>query len=105
MIDHLFANWSNMQANKADPQVVKDLREWLQQPRQGGGAKAAEELRWLDRQTDLSSVRLSEKDGAKNDGEKRQREEKLEKDGNARGGSGAAMSGFAKLFSCAGKRK
>ena len=84
-----------MQANKATPEVMDDLRQWLENPKTSASAVvdgAKNDLNWLNRQKDLSSVTLGEKTLP----------ETTEK---GSGGSQKSGGGFAALFNCAGKRK
>jgi hypothetical protein len=98
--DHLFASWSQMQANKADQDVMRDLRQWLENPNVSAGAgmgQAKEDLAWLENSKDLSSVNL----GGKSEKPATRRPSTVG-GGGGRGSSG----GFASWFnSCAGKRK
>ena len=61
-LDHLFASWSGMQANKADQAVMRDLKEWLENPKTSAGAGitegSREDLAWVEKSKDLSSVNL-----------------------------------------------
>lgn len=103
--DHLSANWSQMQANKATPEVMKELRTCLENPKTSAGAGfegARDDLRWLNRQKDLSSIALGEKalPGAKEQGGSRRGSEK-----SGGGGGGGGVGGLVALFNCAGKRK
>ena len=51
-----------MQANKADQAVMRDLKEWLENPKTSAGAGitegSREDLAWLEKSKDLSSVNL-----------------------------------------------
>lgn len=95
MADNLFANWSHMQANKATPELMDELRQWLENPKSNAGAAvngAKDDLSWLNQQKDLSSVVLGEK-GTPDTKEK------------ASTASPKSGGGFAALFGCASKRK
>ena len=87
-----------MQANKATPQVMNDLRQWLDNPKTGPGAAAEgarDDLKWVNNTKDLSSISLkpqSEKDSSI-------KQEKISAD------TGGGKNGFAALFNCGGKRK
>ncbi|ETN40888.1 uncharacterized protein HMPREF1541_05168 [Cyphellophora europaea CBS 101466] len=97
--DHLFANWSQMQANKATPEVMADLRQWLENPKTSAGAAvdgAKDDLKWLKSQKDLSSVTLGEK-GGDSSTEKGENGPSVQKS--------SAGGALAALFNCAGKRK
>ena len=85
-----------MQANKATPEVMNDLRQWLENPKTGASAVldgAKDDLKWLNSSKDLSSVRLGESEQPPSPSK-----EKTE-------GGGQGKSAFAALFNCAGKRK
>jgi hypothetical protein len=87
-----------MQANKANKAVMRDLRQWLEDPNTSAGAGMGgtrADLAWLENSRDLSSVQLgnSEKVPESRDG-----------GGGERAGKGGG-GGFASLFNCAGKRK
>ncbi|KPI42328.1 uncharacterized protein AB675_9848 [Cyphellophora attinorum] len=99
--DHLFANWSQMQANKADPQTMKDLREWLESPKAGSGGR--EDLDWLNRQKDLSTVRLGAADQSVNAASKEKAS--AANDAESAPSKKSSGGGFAGLFNCAGRRK
>lgn len=88
-----------MQANKATPEVMNDLRQWLENPKTSASAGfdgAKDDLKWLNRQKDLSSIALGEKE--------KPLPETKEINGSASQKSGGG-GGFAALFNCAGKRK
>lgn len=97
-----------MQANKATPEVKRELEIWLQSPKLGSGKisqAVLDELDWLRTSKDLSSVSI--------DPEKRplraRSSESFSKgstapkngNGNSNGGGG----GFLAFFGCASKRK
>lgn len=98
-----------MQANKATPEVKRELEIWLQNPKLGSGKisqSAIDDLDWLSNSKDLSSVSI--------DPEKRplraRSSESFSKgsaaaaSGNG-GGSGGGGGGFLAFFGCASKRK
>lgn len=90
-----------MQANKATPEVMKDLRQWLEAPKTSAAASvdgAKDDLKWLNRQKDLSVVNLGEKV------EPETTAATTTKDGGASTPTSAG-AGFAALFGCVGKRK
>lgn len=84
-----------MQANKADQAVMRDLKQWLENPKTSTGAgmsEARDDLVWLEKSKDLSSVNLgsSEKPASI----------------RSRAEEPASSGGFATWFQqCAGKRK
>lgn len=84
-----------MQANKATPELMDELRQWLENPNSSAGRArdgAKVDLSWLNQQKDLSSVVLGEKNMP----------DTKEKASSASQKSGG---GFAALFGCASKRK
>ena len=93
--DHLFASWSSMQANKADQAVMRDLKQWLENPNTSAGvgmSEAKKDLAWLEKSKDLSSVNLGN----------------AEKAASVRptAEEPASSGGFVTWFQqCAGKRK
>ncbi|KAK5099248.1 hypothetical protein LTS08_005828 [Lithohypha guttulata] len=103
--DHLFANWSSMQANKASDELKEQLAKWLQAPDpEGSTSKTAQaDLVWLKDSKDLSAVSL--------DPEKKlpeissfskvstKEENKIDKENGRNGAS------FLAMFSCTSKRK
>ena len=93
-----------MQANKATPEVTNELRQWLENHKtsgNGGFDGAKDDLKWLNRQKDLSSITMGEKTLPET---KEQSSAASLKSGAAAGGGGGG-GGFAALFGCAGKRK
>jgi hypothetical protein len=90
-----------MQANKADPQTMKDLREWLESPKAGSGGR--EDLDWLNRQKDLSTVRLGAAEQSPNTASKEKAG--AANDADSMPSKKSPAGGFAALFSCAGRRK
>jgi hypothetical protein len=86
-----------MQAKKADQTVMRDLRQWLENPNTSAGAGmggAREDLAWLENSRDLSSVNLG-------NSEKPARKESVA----STGGEKSSGGGFVSLFNCVGKRK
>ena len=84
-----------MQANKADQTVMRDLRQWLENPNTSAGAglsEARDDLAFLENSKDLSSVNLGNPEKAASVKHSEGREEK-------------SSGGFASLFNCVGKRK
>jgi hypothetical protein len=83
---------------------MSDLKEWLSSPKTGAGAGAlegaGEDLRWLGKQKDLSSVALGEKPLPEAKG-RASSSGSVQRTGSVGGGGG----GFAKMFGCAGRRK
>lgn len=100
MVDHLFANWSQMQARKASQETMRDLKEWIERPTTSGGITlgkgAQEDLAWLEKSKDLSSVNLEGHPGPA-----RPEIRKVSTNGSAR----PVGSGIVSLFACASKRK
>ncbi len=84
-----------MQSNKADEAVRRDLRQWLENPDTHAGAgasEAREDLAWLEKSKDLSSVNLGNP----------------EKPASIKPevGKEASLSGFSSWFNqCTGKRQ
>lgn len=94
-----------MQANKATPEVMRDLRQWLEHPTTSanpGFEGARDDLKWLNRQKDLSSIAMGEK--AVPESKEKSSAASLKSNGGA-AGTGGGGGGFAALFGCAGKRK
>ncbi|RMZ78968.1 hypothetical protein DV737_g3658, partial [Chaetothyriales sp. CBS 132003] len=61
--DHLFANWAQMQANKASGQTLTELRQWLERPSPSGEPSigAREDYKWVEeKKGDLSAWKLDE---------------------------------------------
>lgn len=84
-----------MQANKADESVMRDLKQWLENPNVSAGA-GKEDLSWLQNSTDLSSVNLNGK----------MEKSAMRQPSNTGDGRGGGNGGIAHWFSsCAGKRK
>lgn len=116
MTDHLFANWSQMQTNKASSETREQLMKWLQNPASGSSAissSAREDMAWLQNSKDLSSVSI---DPHKVPSTKRDSDEKRSSSSNtlrpdnggadgSSGGTAKGAGGFAALFGCASKRK
>jgi hypothetical protein len=101
-----------MQANKATPEMLAQLRQWLENPHASPHGAAAEgaryDLSWLNAQRDLSSVKLGAPDakGAEATKEKIESESSAEeKRKTSTAGGGGGGGGFASLFGCAGRRK
>lgn len=95
--DHLFTSWAQMQANKADAEVMRDLRQWLENPNVSAGG-GLEDLAWLQNSKDLSSVNLN----GKTEKTEKPATTRPSNDGGERGGHGGIVNWFS---SCAGKRK
>jgi len=95
--DHLFANWSQMQANKASEGTKRDLQQWLEKHAAEAGVTmpkgAKEDLQWLESSKDLSSVGLAPRQSEK-------RSEKSTEHSTDKSGGG-----FAAFFGCASRRK
>lgn len=101
--DHLFANWSSMQANKASDDTKKQLEEWLQNPdvKSGAVSKSAKaDLNWLEGAKDLSSVSMDPEKQVKSLPDR----PPSSKPTSTKAG-GPAGGGFLALFGCASKRK
>ena len=84
-----------MQANKASETTMSELKQWLEKPgtsaEAGLGLGIQQDLEWLDKSKDMSSITLGEK------------EQPLERTEESQTGGGGG--GFMALFGCGGKRK
>lgn len=100
-----------MQANKATPEIKKELEIWLQNPRLGSGKisqAAMDDLDLLQNSKDLSSVSIDpEKHPLRaRSSESFSKGSTLGKGGNnSAAGGGGGGGGLLAFFGCASKRK
>jgi hypothetical protein len=98
-----------MQANKASDSTTNDLRKYLAQPRAGAenglGISAQQDVQWLDRTKDLSTIELGDDDNAPSIRKEKPSSESPGAAPGSGGGGGVGGGGFMAFFNCAGKRK
>lgn len=94
-----------MQANKATPEIKRELEIWLQSPSLGSGKisqAAMDDLDWLQNSKDLCSVSI---DPEKRPLRARSSESFSNSKGSAVAENGGGGGGLLAFFGCASKRK